>query len=385
MCIDRKSILLNLWFCNIEGVGVKTRRKLREEFGELKDIFCASEKELLPVLQDVNIVNRILESRDMEKLEKHLCELESRNIQVLYPGHPDYPERLCHIYDPPDILYIKGIIRPQSHIHNRSIGIVGARKPDIYGREMAGMFARKLAAYGCTIVSGLARGIDSAAHRGALEAGGHTIAVLGCGINVTYPPENAELYHEIEKNGAIISEYGLGISPHPGFFPMRNRIISGLSDGVLVVEAKEKSGSLITADSALEQGRQVYALPGRAYDQNSVGTNNLIKQGAICVTEPEEILKDMNIGEWNHNMDLQIELMSTKDDADEKNMEIVTKNSLAPMEKMVYSCLSLEPMYIDDIIQRSGIGITNVISTLYGLEERGIIKQPVRGYYILAV
>lgn len=384
MCTDRERTLLNLWFCSIAGVGAKTRKKLRECFGEPENIFQMTEKALCEVIQDADMVSRILKSKDMQGLEEQLCALESRNIKVVYPGHPSYPVRLYHIYDPPDILYVRGIIRRESHIYNSSIGIVGSRKPDIYGREMAGVFARKLAGWGCTIVSGLARGVDSAAHRGALEAGGYTMAVLGCGIDVTYPPENAELYHQIEYSGAIISEYGLGVSPQPGFFPMRNRIISGLSDGVLVVEAKKKSGSLITADSALEQGRQVYALPGRAYDQNSEGTNNLIKQGAICVTEPEDILKDLNIGE-DSNMQLQTEIMSTKDDDSKDIAEDVVKNSLAPVEKMVYSCLSLEPMYIDDIIQHSGIGITNVISILYGLEERGVIKQPVRGYYILAV
>ncbi len=384
MCTDRKRTLLNLWFCNIAGVGAKTRKRLREKFGEPENIFQTSEKELYEIIQDADTVNSILKSRDMQKPEELLCELENRRIKVIYPGHPSYPVRLYHIYDPPDILYVRGIIRQEGHIHNSSIGIVGSRRPDIYGREMAGMFARKLAGKGCTIVSGLARGIDSAAHRGALEAGGYTMAVLGCGIDVTYPPENAELYHQIEYSGAIISEHGLGVSPQPGFFPMRNRIISGLSDGVLVVEAKKKSGSLITADSALEQGRQVYALPGRAYDLNSVGTNNLIKQGAVCVTEPEDILKDLNIGE-ERNMQLHTEIISTKDDDYKDSAVDVVKNSLAPTEKMVYSCLSLEPMYIDDIIQHSGIGITNVISILYGLEERGMIKQPVRGYYILAV
>lgn len=384
MCTERERTLCNLWFCGIAGVGAKTRKRLRESCGAPENIFQMTEKALREVIQDIDMVNRIVKSRDLRGAEEMLCALESRNIKVIYPGHPCYPARLYHIYDPPDVLYVRGIIRQESHIHNSSIGIVGSRKPDVYGREMAGMFARKLAGRGCTIVSGLARGIDSAAHRGALEAGGYTMAVLGCGIDVTYPPENAELYHQIEYSGAIISEYGLGVSPQPGYFPMRNRIISGLSDGVLVVEARKKSGSLITADSALEQGRQVYALPGRAYDQNSEGTNNLIKQGAVCVTEPEDILKDLNIGEGS-DMQLQSEIMSTKDDDREDTAEKVVKNSLAPVEKMVYSCLSLEPVYIDDIIQHSGIGITNVISILYGLEERGLIKQPVRGYYILAV
>lgn len=379
---DREEILFNLWFNGIGGVGAGLRRRLRQHFENIRSIYCASEQELKRALGKEKAAASILSDRDMSRHERELAALEERDIQVLYPGHPEYPSCLSHIYDPPDILYVRGILRSEDHIY-RSIGIVGSRRPTVYGREMASMFARGLVKQNCAVISGMASGIDSAAHRGALEAGGYTVAVLGCGINVTYPAENTELYRDIlAGGGAIVSEYGLNVKPHPAYFPVRNRIISGISDGVFVVEAKRESGSLITADCALEQGRQVYALPGRALDKNSEGTNNLIKQGALCVTEPEEIVFDLT-GVTPKETEKKGEAECYMGESGAKLQ--TAKKSLAPMEKKVYSCLSLEPMYIDDIIQFSGIGITGVISTLYSMEEKGIIKQPIRGYYIIAV
>ena len=374
---DRELALLHLWFTNIPEVGIKTRKLLRTKRGTVESVYNASGEMLLELIGNEKIVNNIINSPDIEYYDGYLRRLEKNNIRIIYPGHPSYPDKLTHIYEPPDILYVRGILWDEHHIHNnnnienKSIGIVGSRNPDIYGSELAFKFAGELAKNKITIVSGLARGIDSQAHRGAIEKGGYTIAVLGCGINITYPQENVKLYHDIEENGAIVSEYGLDVSPNPGYFPLRNRIISGLSDGVLVVCAQKRSGSLITADCALEQGRQVYAIPGRLLDEKSAGTNNLIKQGAMCVTTPDDILNDMYMGEGN--------VVSLD------NEETVVKNVLAPMEKKVYSCLGLEPMYIDDIIQCCNIGITNAISTLYGLEEKGMIKQPIRGYYIVAL
>ena len=197
------------------------------------------------------------------------------------------------MFDPPDILYVKGILSKKLNIYNMNIGVVGARNASVYGRELASFFGRELAKEGINIISGLALGIDGMSHRGALYAGGYTVGVLGCGIDVIYPRENAELFFEMYKNGAVISEYGPGVIPNPGFFPIRNRIISGLSDGLLVVEARKKSGSLITADLALEQGKQVYAIPGRITDKSSECTNNLIRQGAMCVVSPKEIIEDL--------------------------------------------------------------------------------------------
>lgn len=372
-----EELLFNIWFNNIEGIGARTRKILLEYFGSIERVYSASER-LLGEAIAAEKVKILCQSRNMDRIKELKERLDERNIKVVYPGHDEYPKKLLKIYDYPDILYIKGILKSSLNLYNNNIGIVGSRTPDSYGREMALWFGRTLAGHGINIISGLARGIDSMAHKGALEAGGYTLAVLGCGINVTYPGENAELFKRIEDNGAVISEYGLDVPPNPGLFPLRNRIISGLSDGVMVVEARRKSGSLITADLALEQGKQVYALPGRVHDVNSEGSNNLIKMGAMCVTSSEDIIMDLNGG------DISLNNGETAMDFNDA-VERADKNCLAPVEEMVYSCLSLEPMYIDDIIGRAGIGITKAISTLYVMEEKGIIKQPLKGYYIVAV
>ncbi len=357
---------LKVWFCNIDGIDMSHRKKLIDVFGSISDIYQASSKLLSKYLNEKQLINLVM-SREEDKVNSYIHRLKENNIQVIYPSHPDYPQKLKNIYNPPDILYVKGRLKETIGQYNRNIAIVGSRLPDTYGREIAGYFARELGKRSINIISGLAKGIDSVAHKGSLEGNGYTVGVLGCGINLVYPRENMELYINMEEKGAIISEYGLDAEPMPYHFPNRNRIISGLSDGVLIVEAKEKSGSLITADFALEQGKQVYAVPGRIFDKNSAGTNKLIKMGAMCVTSYEDIIRDLNIEIEN----------------DVKND--VNKNSLAPIEKIVYSCLSLEPMYIDDIIQKADIGITKAISVLYIMEEKGIIKQPVKGYYIVAI
>lgn len=387
---DREELLFNLWFTNIPAIGLRRRAALRKHFGSVEKIYGATYAELRRVLPSDELVNNIIASRNPDTVKRFFDELVRLKIKAVFPGHPLYPDKLINIYDAPDILYLRGIMWDEDHIHNNksrpSIGIVGSRNPDAYGRELSEYFARELAAQGVIVISGLARGVDSAAHRGAIKGGGYTIAVLGCGLNITYPPENAALYNEIEQSGVIVSEYRPDVMPSAGNFPARNRIISGMSDGVLVVQAKKRSGSLITADCALEQGRQVYAIPGRALDPCYEGGNNLIKQGAYCVTAPQEILDDICMSKGIYNMcelsgcDRQMISVQTHDGEARDD-----KNILAPMEKKVYSCLGLEPMYIDDIIQHCDIGITGVISTLYGLEEKGKIRQPVRGYYIIAL
>jgi len=373
--LSEKEELLILWFNNINGLGNKTKNKLIEYFGNIENIYNVSDNVLNSFLESIN--NRLQITKDLEKIKMLREKLYEKNIYFVYPGHKKYPAKLMNIYDKPRILYVKGKIKEEINIYNKNVGIVGSRLPDIYGEEMSRVFARDLAKNGINIVSGLAKGIDSKAHEGCLEAGGYTVAVIGCGINVVYPRENIELYREIEKKGAIISEYCLDVQPNSGFFPQRNRIISGMSDSIFVVEARQKSGSLITVDYGLEQGKQIYALPGRVLDKNSVGTNNLIKMGAVCVTEPNDIIMDMNGQCFFDNNDM------CKEKSDINNIK--EKNSLAPIEKMVYSCLSLEPMYIDEIIHKLNIDITKTISTLYILEEKKLIKQPIKGYYILAL
>lgn len=211
----------------------------------------------------------------------------------------------------------------------------------------------------------MALGIDGAAHRAAMKAGGKTVAVLGSGINVPYPRENYDIYHDIRNGGGVVlSECGLDIRPDAFRFPYRNRIISGLSSGVLIVEAREKSGSLITADQALEQGREVYAVPGRITDSGSRGCNRLIRMGAVCVTQVEDILDEMGINR--------------------AESKAFNKNLLAPAEKKVYSCVRLESRHIDDICFETGISVSEVTQILYELEQKRLIKQLVRNYYVRA-
>ncbi|MBP3620305.1 MAG: DNA-processing protein DprA [Lachnospiraceae bacterium] len=371
-----------LWFNNIDGIGLTSRLRIMSKLKNIDRVHEANKEQLQDILKN-NQINTFMNSKkDINKYIELKEKLMERNVWFVYPGHKDYPIKLYDIYEPPTLLYVKGNINNSINSQNVNIAIVGSRKPSVYGSEMAMKFAKDLAGHGINIISGLASGIDSKAHCGSLLAGGYTIGILGCGINLTYPRENAELYAKISKNGAILSEYGLDVGPVPGYFPMRNRLISGLSDGVLVVEAKKKSGSLITADYALEQGKQVYAIPGKLLDSNSEGTNNLIKEGAYLVTSYKDIMFDLTKQEEYKDSDICSEQNSIRA-SDEKKR--VNKNFLAPIEKMVYSCLSLEPTYIDDIIQTIGIGVTKTISVLYTMEEKGFIKQPVKGYYIISI
>ncbi|MBO5426408.1 MAG: DNA-processing protein DprA [Lachnospiraceae bacterium] len=373
--------LLNLWFNNIEDIGNITRLRLLKNFGNVENIYEANKNVLSKHLTDIQ-VNNLLQSKEISKSKEEYERLKERNINIIYWGHRKYPSKLYNIYDSPTLLYVKGTMNDSINSYNSNIAIVGSRKLSVYGREITDYFSKRLATSEINIVSGMARGIDSIAHMSALKAGGYTIAVLGSGINVPYPQENTELYAMIEKKGVIISEYGLDVKPNPGYFPMRNRIISGLSDGVLVVEAEKKSGSLITADYALEQGKQVYAVPGRLLDKNSEGTNNLIKAGAYLVTHPNDILSDIKGKKEYSQMSFNLEQPEI---TIQEEKDMVNKNFLAPIEKIVYSCLSLEPKYIDDIIQHTGMGVTKTISTLFTMEEKGLIKQPLKGYYIISI
>ncbi|MCM1287100.1 MAG: DNA-processing protein DprA [Clostridium sp.] len=357
---EYENAVFRLWLTGMEGIGIKTQKKLLSVFGGIQEVYQASYRELAKVVS-AEKAEKIAGNRSLAGAKKLYDKYAKRNIKIIYPGHEYYPEKLLHIYDYPELLFVRGDL---TCIKMTGIAVVGSRNPSIYGSETASYFAAYFADEDICTISGLARGIDSAAHKGAIDGGGKTVAVLGCGINVTYPGENAELYALIEKNGAILSEYGFDVKPMPGQFPMRNRIISGMSDGVLVVEARKKSGSLITADCALEQGRQVYALPGRIFDACAEGTNNLIKQGAMCVTNPADIMFDL-FGREEENDTF-------------KNEE----RNLTEEEKNIYSHIGLEPVFIDDIIAKSSCRASKTISILYGLLDKELIKQPADGYYI---
>lgn len=378
MYSDRE--LIKIWFYGFETIGQAGRRKMLELCGSIDEVFYSDKK----IFQNILGKNQYLELSSycsIEAMYKRVEKLTDRNIGIVHLESEMYPEKLKNIYDPPGLLYVKGRLHKSVYEKNRNIAIVGSRNADSYGIEMANMFARELAKSNINIISGLALGIDGRAHNAALDAGGYSLGVLGSGINVTYPKAHAELFYEMERRGGIISEHYLDVKPLAVNFPRRNRIISGLADGVLVVEAGNKSGSLITADFALEQGKQVYAVPGRAFDNNCEGTNNLIKQGAMCVTEPDDIIMDLLGTDAMKNIN-HIDISS---DAKSVSVRSDLENCLAPVEKMVYSCLSLEPVYIDTIIEKIGITVTEAINSLYLMEKKGVIKQPARGYYIIAI
>ncbi len=279
----------------------------------------------------------------------------------------EYPEKLKHYVNMPSGFYLKGSLPDPA---KKAVAIVGARKCSPYGEQTARYFARALALNGVQIISGLATGIDSAAHKGCLEGSGQTFAVLGCGINVIYPRSNSMLYKSIlDNNGGIISEYDLTTPARAFNFPTRNRIISALSDAVLIVEARIKSGSLITASYALEQGIPIYVIPGKITDSLSAGTNSLLMQGAYPALSPENLLYELGIS-FKKN--------------EEKTISPLYDPSLSKTEKQILSSISDTPSSLDEICQRCLLDIAKVSSTLLQLELKGCIYQPSPGLYAVS-
>lgn len=367
-----------LWMRLIPDMGPRGHKKLLKVFGTAKGVYNADDKALcVPEIRTEG--EKVLRFRKYdtgygsaeERVLMYEERLRKQNIDYIAYNDADYPEQLKRIFDPPILLFYRG--RKELLQSKRAIGIVGARNPSVYGKETAAFFAKELAGKEITIVSGLAAGIDAQSHKGAISAAGSTVGVLGSGINICYPACNYSLYEKMCREQLVISENGLDEPPLAFYFPLRNRIISGLSDGILVVEARRKSGSLITADAALEQGKDVYAVPGRAFDKLSEGTNHLIKMGAALADSPQDILENL----FGEGMKERENLHETLTNA--------LENELAPLEKIVYSGLSLEPVYIDDIISRSEGSVSDVLHILLSLEKRGLIKQPVKGYYIVSL
>lgn len=280
-----------IWFATIKGLGPVQKKKLLALYGTPENIYNASiaEIEATSILKK-GVSDEIEKSKNISLINKYEEYIQKNNIHLINITDKNYPELLKEIYDPPITLFYKG---DTTLLSEKAFSVVGCRAATTYGNLMSKEIAYKLAKENILIVSGLAKGIDASAHNGALLANGKTIAVLGCGVDIPYPVQNIKLYKEIIEKGLVISEYIVGTKPEAGNFPARNRIISGLSKGLLVVEAKQKSGSMITVDFALEQGRNVYAIPGNINSPNSNGTNELIKQGAKLVTSYEEILEDI--------------------------------------------------------------------------------------------
>ena len=371
-----------IWLNHIRSFRNTDIAKLGRIYGDLsgicKGLFNASEEETKELkdsalLKDETI-DEIIEMKDgtwRAKLDK---ELLSKEIGLTTPEDEDYPERLRLIQDPPKALYYRGDISLTKA--DLTIGMIGSRRPTFYGTAMAEQFGSELAAQGMVIVSGLALGIDEKSHRAALDSGGKTIAVLGCGVDICYPQKNMNSFLEICEKGLVISEYEPGVPPLQFNFPARNRIISGLSDSLLVVEASLRSGTIITADCALEQGKEVFAIPGRATDALSKGTNNLIKQGATLVDSPIDIVIEM----------LGLELMTSQNEGGSpvkmKSRDVI--RGLSDDEKLMLSNISYDPVYIDDLIRANKMDVGGTLAILRKLEEKKIISKVEQSYYVLA-
>ncbi|MGB2690857.1 MAG: DNA-processing protein DprA [Thermodesulfobacteriota bacterium] len=346
----------------VNGVGIVLIRNLLTKFDNAKDIFDASKKELAQIEGIGNKNADLIKSfNDWESVDQELDKIEKWGMKLIPLDDPEFPEYLLQTYNPPPLLYMKGDILDQDKL---SIAIVGSRVPDRYGRTIAETLSAELVSLGVTIVSGLARGIDSIAQSEAIKHGGRTIGVLGCGLDQIYPPENKNLYKAVSQNGAVLSEFNLGTPPIAQNFPRRNRIISGLSLGVVVVQASEKSGSLISASFALDQNKEVFAVPGDVTKKLSRGTNWLIKKGAKLVETVDDIVSEIEAIRSLQSTDL------FEEDRVNKIAASLTKN-----QKEVFSVLTKEPIHIDEITKITGIESSSLLSTLLTLELNDFVIQ----------
>ncbi|MDP2927595.1 MAG: DNA-processing protein DprA [Candidatus Omnitrophota bacterium] len=339
----------------IPQIGSVRLGQLLKYFQEPQAIFKARAQDLVPLLGQR--LGESIASFDVKCLENDLALAKKSGLKIITCFDQDYPQLLKEIPGPPIVLYCLGQI---TQADNLAIGIVGSRRASLYGLNNAEKFAAQLSARGITIVSGMARGVDTYAHRGALKAKGRTIAVMGSGFNYIYPAENADLAQQISTCGAVISEFPMETKPLPGNFPRRNRLISGLSLGVLITEAARNSGALITSDFALEQGREVFALPGRIDSVGSMGTNALLKQGAKIVTCCDDILEELNLAT-----------------ASMKKVEpAVNEQEIAcgKEESRLYEYITQQPVAIDDLVQKSSLSSSQVLSLILKLQFKKLIK-----------
>jgi DNA processing protein len=344
----------------LPDIGPVLARKLLSVYGSPENIFQLSVSELKKAENiGENRSRSIVGFKQWDKVQREIDGVMRSNAKLITIKDKSYPQMLRHLYDAPLVLYVKGELEDNDKY---AVAIVGSRASTNYGLQTAEKLAHKIADYGLTVVSGMARGIDAASHKGALNAGGRTIAVLGSGIDVPYPIENKGLMNAIASSGAVISEFPLGTQPNRENFPKRNRIISSLSLGVLVIEATVDSGSLITVGYALEQGKEVFAVPGNIISRNSRGTNDLIKKGAKLVDSAEEIIDELRP---------QIKGILREE-------KLISEKPLPEMsdyEKMLYNHLSNDPRHVDTIVRETKMSSAKVLSILLSLELKGIVRQ----------
>lgn len=353
------------------GLGSRKIKVLSEHFGGAEAVWEA-EPEALQEVEGIGpkLIQTLAKTKDSQKIseevEKEIERAEHLSIALLHLEHPDYPESLRNIYDPPPLIYVRGTL-PPTLSRTKAIGIVGTRNASQYALNLSLNFSKDLSRAGIAVISGLALGVDSAAHKGAVQTeGGQTVAVLGSGVDVIYPRQNQQLVEEIlDGHGAVVSEYRIGSGPRAMNFPGRNRIINGLSKGVLVVEGGLKSGALITAEFALEEGRTIFAIPGKVGDPKAEGTLALLKQGATMVQGASDILQEFG---WR--------------EASAEENEVSLTSLEEPGRSLVRAIQERGSPLLDDLIAATGKDAADLLPTLMLLELRGVVKPLPGGRYI---
>ncbi len=353
---------LSYWLAlnSLSDIGPVLSGRLIAVFGSPENIFSMPANELKKIENiGASRVRSITGFNQWDVIQAEIDNAVKNNVKLVTINDKAYPEGLRRIPDAPLVIYVKGEIKEDDKY---AVSIIGSRLHTDYGSRMAEKISYGLASYGLTVISGMARGIDTVSHKGSLKAGGRTIAVLGSGIDVPYPPENRNLMNSVASSGAVISEFPFGTPPNRENFPRRNRIISALSFGVVVIEATVDSGSLITVGYALEQGKEIFAVPGNITSKNSRGTNNLIKKGARLVENAEEIIDELRP---------QIKGVLRED----RVLSEKTLPSMTADEKLLYNCLGEEPKHIDKIVRETNMSTGMILSMLLNLEINGIVRQ----------
>jgi len=341
-------------FTLVKGIGAVRLRALLDYFGDAETAWNASLFDLVGAGLSPKLAERILQVRSVVNLDEYIAQTAKQGIRILTWNDPEYPSHLYEIDQPPPVLYLRGEVTPEDAW---AVAIVGTRSVTPYGRQVTEELATVLAQNGVTIVSGLARGVDGIAHRAALKAGGRTLAVLGSGLDKIYPPEHRALAEQIAAQGAILSDYAPGTPPDSANFPPRNRIISGLSMAVIVVEAGDTSGALITAEFAIEQGREVFAVPGSIFAPQSRGPNHLISNGAKILLSPQTVLEALDL---TRNVERRAIRKAVPAD---------------PTEAILLEALGAEPIHVDDIRARVALPIETVSAALAMMELKGMVRQ----------
>jgi DNA processing protein len=369
----------------VSGLGPRLIRALLDRFGSAQATLHAPAAQLAAVPHiSTDLAAKFRLALDTANVDEELERMRQHQVQLVFAGQPDYPAALMQVKFPPALLYVRGAIEPPD---NNAIAIVGSRNCTAYGRRVAGQLASDLARAGWTVVSGLARGIDAAAHRGALDAGGRTIAVLAGGLSAIYPPEHKDLADQVQHSGALVTEFNMRMEPLPVLFPMRNRIISGISRAVVVVEANQRSGALITADHALNQDRDVFAVPGPVDSSASAGALQLLRDGARVVRNADDILEDLqgvtprrtpreqvsdNVAATEEGTSLFDPTRAVADDETAPSRPVI---ELDETQRRVWDLLDGAPRSPDDMIQELGLNVSQLSVILLTLEMRKVIRR----------